>query len=164
MQQRKKSDYGLVKASQLKAHLLVFLILIELDINISLSCYSGSAKTNSTSKPKPMIILTEIIVRKSAHALVVAERRVPYLLSTESNMPSFTVTIRIPKVTSTVIKKLPPNILGKHQLVVSYAFIEYELDRHYFFERLFLLREDLLSFPFRELPHLIQNFDLGLLI
>ena len=85
-----------------------------------------------------MIILTKIIVRKSAHALVVAERRVPYLLSTESNMPSFTVIIRIPKVTSTVIKKLPPNILGKHQLVVNYAFIEYELDRHYFFERMFL--------------------------
>ena len=64
-----------------------------------------------------MIILTEIIVRKSAHALVVAERRVPHLLSTESNIPSFTVTIRIPKVTSTVIKKLPPNILGKHHHV-----------------------------------------------
>ena len=111
-----------------------------------------------------MITLIEIIVRKSAHALVLAERRVPYLLSTESNMPSLTVTIRIPKVTSTVIKKLPPNILGKHQLVVNYAFIEYELDRHYFFERLFLLREDLLSFPFRELPHLTQNLDLGLLI
>ena len=111
-----------------------------------------------------MIILTEIIVRKSAHALVVAERWVPYLLSTESNMPSFTVIIIIPKTTSAVIKKLPPNILGKHQLVVSYTFIEYELDRHYFFERLFLLREDLLSFPFRELPHLTQNLDLGLLI
>ena len=110
-----------------------------------------------------MITLIEIIVRKSAHALVLAERRVPYLLSTESNMPSFTVTIRIPKVTSTVIKKLPPNILGKHQLVVNYAFIEYELDRHYFFERL-LLREEPLSFPFRELPHLTQNLDLGLLI
>ena len=77
-----------------------------------------------------MIILTEIIVRKSAHALVLAERRVLYLLSTESNMPSFTVTIMIPKVTSAVIKKLPPNILGKHQLVVNYAFIEYELDHH----------------------------------
>ena len=115
-----------------------------------------------------MIILTEIIVRKSTHALVVAARWVPYLLSTESNMPSFTVTIRIPKVTSTVIKKLPPNILGKHQLVVSYAFIEYELDRHYFFERLLLrlvlLREEPLSFPFMELPHLTQNLDLGLLI
>jgi hypothetical protein len=45
-------------------------------------------------------------------------------------MPSFTVTIMIPKVTSAVIKKLPPNILGKHQLVVNYAFIEYELDHH----------------------------------
>ena len=115
-----------------------------------------------------MIILTEIIVRKSAHALVVAERRVPYLLSTESNMPSFTVTIIIPKTTSAVIRKLPPNILGKHQLVVNYAFIEYELDRHYFFDRLFLrlvlLREEPLSFPFRELPHLTQNLDLGLLI
>ena len=142
----------------------MFLILGEFDINISLSCYSGSAKANSTSKPKPMIILTEIIVNKSAHALVLAERRVPYLLSTESNIPSFTVTIRIPKVTSTVTRKLPPNILGKHQLVVSYAFIEYELDRHYFFERLFLLREELLSFPFMELPHLTQNLDLGLLI
>ena len=73
---------------------------------------------------------TKIIVRKSAHALVVAERRVPYLLSTESNIPSFTVTIRIPKVTSTVIRKLPPNILGKHQLVVNYVFIEYELDQN----------------------------------
>ena len=77
-----------------------------------------------------MIILIEIIVRKNAHALVLAERRVPYLLSTESNMPSLTVTIIIPKVTSAVIKKLPPNILGKHQLVVNYAFIEYELDHH----------------------------------
>ena len=111
-----------------------------------------------------MMMPTEIIVRKSAHALVLAERRVPYLLITESNMPSFTVTIRIPKVTSTVIKKSPPNILCKHQLVVNYAFIEYELDRHYFFERLFLLREELFSFPFRELPHLTQNLDLGLLI
>ena len=108
----------------------MFLILGELDINISLSCYSGSAKANSTSKPKPMIILTKIIVRKSAHALVLAERRVPYLLIIESNMPSLTVTIIIPKVTSTVIKKLPPNILGKHQLVVNYVFIEYELDHH----------------------------------
>ena len=133
-------------------------------VNLSAQKSFGSAKTNSTSKPKPMIILTEIIVRKSAHALVLAERRVPYLLSTESNMPSFTVTIRIPKVTSTVIKKLPPNILGKHQLVVSYAFIEYELDRHFLFERLFLLREELFSFPFMELPHLTQNLDLGLLI
>ena len=142
----------------------MFLILGEFDINISLSCYSGSAKANSTSKPKPMIILTEIIVNKSAHALVLAERRVPYLLSTESNIPSFTVTIRIPKVTSAVIRKLPPNILGKHQLVVNYAFIEYELDRHFLFERRFLLREELFSFPFMELPHLTQNLDLGLLI
>ena len=66
-----------------------------------------------------MIILTEIIVRKSAHALVLAERRVPYLLSTESNMPSLTVTIIIPKVTSAVIKKLPPNILGLHHFIAD---------------------------------------------
>ena len=66
----------------------------------------------STSKPRPMIMPTEIMVRKSAHALVIRERWVPNLYTTESNMPSLTVTIMIPKTTSAVIRKLPPNILG----------------------------------------------------
>jgi hypothetical protein len=34
-------------------------------------------------------------------------------------MPSLTVTIIIPKVTSAVIKKLPPNILGLHHFIAD---------------------------------------------
>ena len=70
----------------------------------------------STSKPSPMIMPTEIMVRKSAHTLVVRERWVPNLYATELNMPSLITIIAIGKATSTVIKKLPPNILCKHQL------------------------------------------------
>ena len=44
----------------------------------------------STSKPSPMIMPTVIMVRKSAHALVVRERWVPNLYATELNMPSLT--------------------------------------------------------------------------
>ena len=70
----------------------------------------------STSKPSPMIMPTVIMVRKSAHTLVVRERSVPNLYATELNMPSLITTIAIGKATSTVIKKLPSNILYKHQL------------------------------------------------
>ena len=80
-------------------------------------------KKFSASKPKPTMILTKIMVRKTSHDLVLTEESwVPCDLITESNMPRRAVIAIIVKIISAKATNSVPNISGIHPCSLSSPF------------------------------------------